>query len=281
MDREEIDLQSFSGRRKKEQAIPVLRSWRTGCRAQLLSLFALAVLLATIPTLAQAAEARVAVAANFSAVAQRLAQQYQQQSGNHIALSSGSSGSLYAQITQGAPFDAFLSADTSTPQRLVQEGLAVRTSLFNYATGRLVLWSRQPHKVDDGEAILRNGEFKKLAIANPELAPYGAAARDVLRHLGRWNAVQPHLVIGENVGQATQFVFTGNADVGLLPRSLTLAAQRQVGGSCWLVPQAWHRPIVQSAVLLNRGSQNAAATGFLKYLGSATARKLIREQGYD
>lgn len=281
MDRKEIDLRNFSGQRKKVGAIPMPRPWHGVFRAPLLFLFALAALLITIPAPAQGVEARVAVAANFSAVAQQLAQQYQQQSGNHIALSSGSSGSLYAQITQGAPFDVFLSADASTPQRLVQEGLAVRASLFNYATGQLVLWSRQPHKVVDGEAILRNGEFKKLAIANPELAPYGAAARDVLRHLGRWNAVQPNLVIGENVGQATQFVFTGNADVGLLPRSLTLAAQRQVGGSFWLVPQAWHRPIVQSAVLLNRGSENAAARGFLKYLGSDAARKLIREQGYD
>lgn len=249
--------------------------------ARLLFLFALTALLACAPSPARAAEARVAVAANFSAVAQRLTQQYQQQSGNHIELSSASTGSLYAQITQGAPFDVLLSADASTPQRLVQEGLAVRASLFNYATGRLALWSRQPDKVTDGEAILRNGTFKKLAIANPELAPYGAAARDVLRRLGRWNAVQPDLVIGENVGQATQFVFTGNADVGLLPLSLTLAAQRQVGGSYWLVPQAWHRPIVQSAVLLNRGDKNAAARGFLKYLGSDAARKLIREQGYE
>ena len=274
-------MQNFSRQHNKVSAMAALKPLRAAFRTQFGFLVALAALLAMTPNLGQAAEARVAVAANFSAVAQRLAQQYQQQSGNHIGRSSASTGSLYAQITQGAPFDVLLSADASTPRRLVQEGIAVRASLFTYATGRLTLWSRQPDKVSDGEALLRSGNFKKLAIANPQLAPYGAAARDVLQHLGRWDAVQTKLVIGENVGQATQFVLTGNADVGLLPLSLTLAAQRQVGGSSWSVPQAWHRPIVQSAVLLKRGSENVAARGFLKYLATDAARKFIREQGYD
>lgn len=274
-------MQNLSRQHHNVSAVSELKPWCAAFRTQFAFLVALGALLTIAPNLGRAAEARVAVAANFSAVAQRLAQQYQQQSGNRIGLSSASTGSLYAQITQGAPFDVFLSADASTPQRLVQEGFAVRASLFTYATGRLVLWSRQPDKVVEGEALLRSGNFNKLAIANPELAPYGAAARDVLQHLGRWDAVQPNLVIGENVGQATQFVLTGNADVGLLPLSLALAAQRQVGGSSWSVPQAWHRPIVQSAVLLKHGSDNVAAKGFLKYLASDTARKLIRELGYD
>ncbi len=272
---------NFSHKCSTPDSVSVPRSPRADHRAQVLRLIVLTTLLAIAPALACAAEARVAVAANFSAVAQRLAQQYQQQSGNQIRLSSASTGSLYAQITQGAPFDVFLSADASTPQRLVQEGFAVRASLFTYATGRLALWSRQPDKVVDGEALLRSGKFKNLAIANPQLAPYGAAAREVLQHLDRWDVVQAKLVIGENVGQGTQFVLTGNAEVGLLPLSLTLAAQRQVGGSFWPVPQAWHRPIRQCAVLLTRGRENVAAKGFLKYLASDAARQLVREQGYD
>ncbi len=174
-----------------------------------------------------------------------------------------------------------LAADNTTPQRLVDEGLAVRSSLYEYATGRLVLWSRDSTLITDGENVLRQHDFHKFAIANPGLAPYGAAAREVLRRVGRWDALQPRLVLGENVGQATQFVLSGNAEAGLLPRSLVLEAQRQVGGSSWLVPASWHQPIIQSAVLLNRGRDNPTAIGFLKYLRSEPARRIIAAHGYD
>lgn len=230
---------------------------------------------------APASQARLAVAANFTAVAGLLAQQYEQQSGNHIEISAASTGKLYAQIRHGAPFDVLLAADRAMPQRLVDEGLALRAALYDYASGRLVLWSRDPTLVGDGGALLRGHDFRKFAIANPELAPYGAAAREVLQRLGRWQALKPHLVLGENVGQATQFVLSGNAEAGLLPRSLVLEAQRQVGGSAWLVPAAWHQPIVQTAVLLVRGRDNPAAQGFLAYLRSAAARRIIADHGYD
>jgi molybdate transport system substrate-binding protein len=248
-------------------------------RSLLSTVFAMASLLGNLPS--HAGEARAAVASNFGEVARLLAQQYHQQSGHTIQISAASTGTLYAQISHGAPFDVFLSADDATPRRLVKEGLAVPASRYDYATGRLVLWSRQPGLIGDGAALLRNGQFNKLSIANPELAPYGAAAREALHHLGRWDALQSRLVLGENVGQATQFVFTGNADVGLLPRSLVLEAQKQVKGSSWLVPQAWHQPIVQSAVLLVRARDNAAAKGFLQYLRGDEARRLIRGHGYD
>lgn len=230
-----------------------------------------------------ASQARVAVAANFTAVAELLARQYAAQSGNHIALSAASTGKLYAQISHGAPFDVLLAADQATPRRLVDDGFAVRSSLYDYASGRLVLWSRDAKLIvdGDGEATLRRHDFHKLAIANPELAPYGAAARDVLRHVGRWQALQPRLVLGENVGQAAQFVLSGNADAGLLPCSLVLEVQRQVGGSAWPIPADWHRPIIQSAVLLTRGRNNPAARGFLAYLRSAAARRIIIAHGYD
>ncbi|WP_235604289.1 MULTISPECIES: molybdate ABC transporter substrate-binding protein [unclassified Rhodanobacter] len=227
------------------------------------------------------AQARVAVAANFTEVARLLAEQYTRQSGNRIEISAASTGKLYAQIHHGAPFDVLLAADDTTPKRLVDEGLAVRSSLYDYATGRLVLWSRDPALVDDGGNVLRNHTFHKFAIANPDLAPYGAAAREALQHIGRWDALKPQLVLGENVGQATQFVLSGNAEAGLLPRSLVMESQKQVGGSSWLVPASWHQPIIQSAVLLNRGSDNPAAIGFLGYLRDDAARRIIAAHGYD
>lgn len=224
--------------------------------------------------------ARVAVAANFANVAQLLAQQYAQQSGNRIDVSAASTGKLYAQIRNGAPFDILLAADNTTPQRLVAEGLAEQSSLFTYAGGELVLWSRDAALVRDGEDALRHHAFQKFAIANPALAPYGVAAREALQHIGRWESLKPQLVYGENVGQATQFVMSGNADAGLLPRSLVMQLQAQVGGAFWPVPAGWYKPIVQTAVLLTHGKDNPAAIGFLQYLRSEPARRIITEHGY-
>lgn len=240
-----------------------------------------------LPTLAMAqeagppAQARIAVAANFADAARKLAADYSKRSGHRIEISSASTGKLYAQIRSGAPFDALLSADAQTPRRLVDEGLADGATLHDYAIGRLVLWSRDPALVKDGEALLRKGEIETLAIANPDLAPYGAAAREALQHVRRWEALQPRLVMGENVGQATQFVVSGAAPLGLLPRSLVLEARKTAPGSGWEVPATWHAPIVQSAVLLKRGAGNAAARGFLEYLKSPAAQKRIRAFGYD
>ncbi|GAB3749831.1 molybdate ABC transporter substrate-binding protein [Lysobacter olei] len=234
-----------------------------------------------MPGAGMAAQARVAVAANFADAARQLAADYGRQSGHRIDVSAASTGKLYAQIRNGAPFDVLLAADAATPRRLVTEGLADGATLHDYAIGRLVLWSRAPDRVKDGEALLRRGKIDRLAIANPELAPYGTAARDVLRHVGRWDALKPRLVMGENVGQATQFVVTGAAPLGLLPRSMVLEARKSTPGSGWDVPASWHTPIVQSAVLLSRGRENAAARGFLQYLRSPLARARIRALGYD
>lgn len=234
-----------------------------------------------VPGAGVAAQARVAVAANFAEAARQLAADYGRQSGHRINVSAASTGKLYAQIRNGAPFDALLAADAATPRRLVADGLADGATLHDYAVGRLVLWSRNPTTVKDGEALLRRGKIDRLAIANPELAPYGAAARDVLRHVGRWDVLQPRLVLGENVGQATQFVVSGAAPLGLLPRSMVLEARKSTPGSGWDVPATWHAPIVQSAVLLTRGRENAAARGFLSYLRSPSARARIRALGYD
>ncbi len=225
-------------------------------------------------------QARIGVAANFTEVAHLLARQYAGQSHDRIAISVASTGKLYAQIRNGAPFDILLAADNTTPQRLVADGLAVRSSLYDYAAGELVLWSRDSTLVNDGETTLRRHAFGKFAIANPALAPYGVAAREALQHIGRWHALEPHLVLGENVGQATQFVMSGNAEAGLLPRSLVMQSQRQVGGASWRVPSDWYKPVIQTAVLLNHGKGNPAAVGFLKYLRSEPARRIIGAHGY-
>lgn len=250
-------------------------------------LVTLTLLTALLPTLAMAQEAkppvvaRIAVAANFADAARKLAAAYGKRSGHRIEISSASTGKLYAQIRNGAPFDALLSADAETPRRLVDEGLADAATLHDYAVGRLVLWSRDPAAVQDGEALLRKGHIERLAIANPDLAPYGAAAREVLHYVRRWEELQPRLVLGENVGQAAQFATSGAAPLALLPRSLVLEARKTTPGSGWEVPAGWHAPIVQSAVLLERGKGNPAARGFLQYLRGPQARKAIQGFGYD
>ena len=224
--------------------------------------------------------ARLGVAANFTEVAHLLVRQYTGQSHDRIGISVASTGKLYAQIRNGAPFDILLAADNTTPQRLVAEGLAVRSSLYAYAAGELVLWSSDPTLASGGEVTLRHHAFDKFAIANPQLAPYGVAAREALQHIGRWDALKPHLVFGENVGQATQFVMSGNAQAGLLPRSLVMQSQRQVGGAVWPVPPDWYHPIIQTAVLLEHGEDNPAAIGFMQYLRSEPAHRIINAHGY-
>ncbi len=229
----------------------------------------------------RADEARLAVASNFLQTCEALAEDFHARSVHRLRISSASTGKLYAQIRAGAPFDLLLAADAQTPRRLVSEGLAEADTLHDYALGRLVLWSRDPGRIGDGEALLRGADIPRLAIANPALAPYGAAAREVLQRLERWEALQPALVLGENVGQAMQFVATGAAPLGLLPRSQVQEAERQARGSGWEIPADWHAPIMQSAVLLNRGRENLAARAFSDYLRSAPARAIVLRYGYD
>ena len=217
-----------------------------------------------------AGEAHVAVAANFAAPARELAQAF----GGRLVLSTGSTGKLYAQIRNGAPFDLLLSADDETPRRLEAEKLAAPGSRFTYAVGRLALFSPRSSAV--GEEFLRQQKFERLAIANPKLAPYGAAAKQTLEKLGLWTAVQGKLVQGENIAQAFQFVASGNADAGLVA-----AAQVKGEKATWIVPERYHAPLAQQAVLLARGAHNETARAFLAFLKSEPARERIRSYGYD
>jgi molybdate transport system substrate-binding protein len=238
-------------------------------------LLALALLLT--PAAAQADTALIAVAANFAKPAERLIQGFAAESGHQIEVSTGSTGNLAAQIRNGAPFTLFLSADERRPAELEAEGLAVAGSRFTYAVGKLVLWGPDPRwVVIDPATSLNDPELKRLAIANPELAPYGRAAEEVLTALGVWEAVEPKLVRGEDIAQTYQFVASGNAELGFVALSQVLDAS----GSRWDVPQDLYTPIRQQAALLKRGEGNAAAKAFLDYLRSEPAREILRAAGY-
>jgi molybdate transport system substrate-binding protein len=242
---------------------------------------AIAFLLAITAGVAMADEAQVAVAANFAEPARRLGERFSQATGHKLAISSGSSGKFYAQIKNGAPFDLLLSADDTTPGRLEQDKLAVPGTRFTYAIGKLVLWSPKAGLVDDKGEVLRGKSFNRLAIANPRLAPYGAAAKQTMEKLAVWQALQGRLVQGENIAQTFQFVSSGNADLGFVALSQIREPGRVPEGSYWLVPAAFHHPLKQDAVLLAPGTGNSAARAFLQYLASAPTRELIRAYGYD
>lgn len=227
---------------------------------------------------ASAGEAHVAVAANFAPPLQALGDAFSRQTGHKLVVSTGSTGKFYAQIKNGAPFDVFLSADDAAPKRLEQDKLAAPGSRFTYALGRLVLWSAQDALVDAGGEVLKSNRFRKLAMANPKLAPYGGAAQEVMEKLGVWTAVQGKIVQGENIAQTFQFIASGNAELGFVALSQLDAARI---GSRWIVPSALHAPIRQDAVLLARAEKNIAARAFLEYLRAAEARQRIRASGYE
>lgn len=230
---------------------------------------------------ASAAEVQVAVAANFTAPMQRLAPLFEQQTGHKVVAAYGSTGKFFSQINNGAPFEVFLAADDETPARLERNGGAVIGTRFTYAVGRLVLWSRQTGVVDGNGEVLRGDGFGRLAIADPKLAPYGAAAVQTLRSLGLLERLQPRFVTGESITQTHQFVATGNAPLGFVALSQVQADGRIAEGSGWVVPASLHEPIVQQAVLLTKGRDNPAARALLDFLRSEPARALIRSYGYD
>jgi molybdate transport system substrate-binding protein len=227
-----------------------------------------------------AAEVRVAVAANFTAAVETIGKQFERATGYRLLVSSGSSGKLVAQIQNGAPFDVFLSADAERPAALEATGAAVPRSRFTYAVGKLVLWSPRPAFVDARGDVLAHGEFAHLAIANPQTAPYGAAARQALQKLGLWERLAAKLVQGEDIAQTLQFVSSRSADLGFVALAQLRATGLDAQGSSWLVPQDLYAPIDQQAVLLTRAAANPAAAAFLDFLRGPAARTLIESLGY-
>ena len=229
---------------------------------------------------ANAEEVQVAVAANFVPTFKEIAAEFEKTSKHTVQINAGSSGKFYAQIKNGAPFEVFLSADDERPKLLEDEGLGVKGSRFTYAVGRLVLWSQDPALVT-GEDTLRNGTFKHLAIANPKTAPYGAAAMQAMMKLGVWESLQPRIVMGENLGQTSGFLESGNAELGFIALSQVLDEKLKGKGSRWDVPESLHEPIQQDAVLLTKGQSNPAAKALMEFMHSPQARSIIERYGYQ
>lgn len=230
--------------------------------------------------LAGAGEVRVAIAANFTDTARALISAFEQTTHHLVSASYGSTGKLYAQIEHGAPFDVFMAADIRRPQLLEESGRGVAGTRSTYAQGKLVLWSPQTEQFSDPVRWLSSADFRKLAIANPKTAPYGAAAEQVLTNLDLWNPIQPRLVRGDSIAQTFQFVATHNADAGFVALSQVKAWDRGAGSS-WPVPQQYYSPIQQQVVLLTRGEKNDAARAWLQFLSEQEAKTIIQRFGYD
>lgn len=240
----------------------------------------IAALLALAASLAHAGEVQVAVAANFAGPLARIGEGFTAATGHVLKISAGATGKFYTQVISGAPFEVLIAADDETPKKLAAEGHAVAGTNFTYAIGKLVLWSAQPGFVDDQGAVLASDKVKHVAIANPKVAPYGAAAMEVIKARGLSDAVTPKLVTAESIAQAYQFVATGNAEIGFVALSQVAVPGKPTPGSYWAVPANLYGEIRQDAVLLKAGADNPAAKALLEYLKSEAAKKLIREFGY-
>jgi len=238
----------------------------------------LAGLLVVLPLRAE--PLHVAVAANFSAPMQDIAAAFEAETGHTLALSFGASGKFFAQISNGAPFAVFFSADQAKPRKLEDEGLAVAGTRFTYAIGALVLWSADDALVDSDGAILKEGRFDRLALSNPRLAPYGAAAVEVLTALDLAASTRDRWVMGQNISQTYQFVHSGAAPLGLVARSQVMADGQIIRGSAWRVPEALYAPIRQDAILLRTAADNPVARQLLAFVRGSTARSLIERYGY-
>lgn len=241
------------------------------------------VLLCVFSLFAEAKSVYVAVAANFSKPMESLVTEFEKTSDYRIALSFGSSGKFYAQIKHGAPYELFFSADQAKPDALQKDGLVTPGSRFTYAIGRLAVWTTRLEFANKIETHLKNGLFNKLAIANPKLAPYGAATLEVLRHLELIDVTQSKWVRGENIAQTYQFVSTGNADLGFIAWSQLLGINKMKPthkGLYWLVPDSMHRPIKQDVVLLRSAAKSEGAKAFLDFMQTDKAQHIILEYGY-
>jgi molybdate transport system substrate-binding protein len=248
--------------------------------AALVALLAIAIVVLLGARGAHAEEARVAVASNFVGPMRKLSAEFTKRTGHTTVLVSGATGKLYVQIKNGAPFDVLLAADQKAPRQLESDGLAEAGTRFTYAIGKLVLFSTKPNLAQQGAAVLRAGSFEHLAIANPKLAPYGAAGMAVMTKLGVLDALTPKLVFGENIAQTLQFVESGNAELGFVAWSQIVEGSKPRAGSYWLVPDDLYPTISQDAVVLRKSAKNRAAIAFAEFLKSDVAQQLIREAGY-
>lgn len=243
-----------------------------------------ALILVLLAANSQATELRIAVASNFTGTMKTIVKEFEGSSPYKVSISSGSSGKLYAQIRQGAPFDIFFSADQTKPLKLDEEDLVIKDSLFTYAVGSLVLWTTSD--IGDSEDIqlpkerLTKMKFNKLAMANPKLAPYGQAATEVLASLNLVDKSSQKRVLGENIAQTYQFVATGNAELGFIAASQLTELQRNDTGQSWIIPKTLYSPINQDAVLLTRAKDNPIAQAFLTFFTTKKVQAIIAADGY-
>jgi molybdate transport system substrate-binding protein len=235
-------------------------------------------MMAVTPAFAE--QVLVAVAANFVPPFREVAMEFEKTTGHNVQVAAGSSGNFYSQIKNGAPFDVFFSADMERPKLLENEGLGVKDSRFTYAIGRLVLWSPNADLVK-GEETLRSKTFKRLAMANPKTAPYGVAAMQAMQKLELWENLQPHIVMGESLGQTMGFIESGNAQLGFVAVSQVLDPKIQGQGSRWDVPDHLHEPIKQDVILLTKAKDNQAAKALMEFIGGPQAKKIIERYGYE
>ena len=243
------------------------------CLVSLLAVFAIGTV--------QADEVQVAVAANFTAPIQAIAADFEKDTGHKLVAAYGATGQFYTQIKNGAPFEVFLSADDTTPEKLEKEGDTVKGSRFTYAIGTLALWSAKEGYVDAKGEVLKKNEYQHLSIANPKAAPYGLAATQVLEKLNLTEATKAKIVEGQNITQAYQFVSTGNAELGFVALSQIFKDGKVTSGSAWIVPASMHDPIKQDAVILNKGKDSAAAKALVEYLKGPKAAAVIKSYGYQ
>jgi molybdate transport system substrate-binding protein len=242
--------------------------------------FALALVAAAVS--ARADEVQVAVAANFTAPMKEIATAFEAATGHKVVSAFGSTGKFYSQIKNGAPFEVLLAADSETPKKLESEGAAVPGTRFTYAVGKLVLWSAKPDFVDGKGEVLKGGKFAHLSIANPKLAPYGAAGVEVMKKKGVFEALEPKLVQADNIAQAFQFVQSGNAELGFVALSQVIDVKSgKIGsGSGWIVDPKLYSPIRQDAIVLLKGEGKPAAKALLKFLKGEEAQAVIKTFGY-
>jgi len=221
----------------------------------------------------------VAAAANFAPILQKIGDLFNAKNGHRLLISSGASAVLRTQIQNGAPFDVFFSADQVSVAQILASGQGVKGTESTYARGKLVLWSSQSGFVDASGEILKKGHFKHLAIGNPQLAPYGRAAKEVLANLALWPKVEAQIVMGESISQTFQFILSQNAELGFV--AMSQVVDQKPAGSFWIVPEKLYSPLLQDVVLLQHGRTKSGANALLKFLKSEVVQKLLHDSGYE
>jgi len=242
----------------------------------------LCLLLITSVNVAVAEEITIAAASDLSFAFREIATEYEKASGNQVRLTLGSSGNFYAQIQNGAPFDLYFSADIAYPRKLEEAALTVPGSLYQYAVGRIVLWTGHESRIDvtQGFEVLREPTIKKVAIANPKHAPYGRAAVAAMEYFKVYDQVKDKLVLGENISQAAQFIESGACDIGIIALSLAVAPAMKSKGTYWEVPVESHPPLDQGAVILKSSKQQESAKQFLAFIKGERGQEIMKRYGF-